>query len=152
MTAPPRYKDPKWHLADVVAGISLFLLVLWVSVPTSFFYRPTAVSIQGYEVTVSRTFPLSPPFNPPIIKYVEIVRPLDGGQPCVDRNEFRYRLTQGKTATWNIGAWAAPCVDGEGSAIWSARWQVKIFGIIPLRPVELEQIVPEPTIVGRDRK
>lgn len=140
-----KYRNPRWNPVEwkLVTTILLFISLWWL-VPSSLFYKPTDVAIIDGRVTVTRSFPLHPPFDLPVIRYIEIVRPLPGGaDPCVDSAEFRYRDNDLPTASWPINDWAAPCMTGD--FMWSARWTVKLWGIIPLRPVELTRIIRKET-------
>lgn len=135
-----KYRNPRWNPVEWrVVATFLFLGAVWYMLPSALFYRPTDVAIEGTRVIVTRSFPLHPPFKVPIIRYQEVVRPVGDAAPCIDAAEFRYRDNGLPTASWDIGNWAAPCMRGD--FVWSARWTVKLFGIIPLRPVEMSKII-----------
>ena len=122
----------------ILLAIALAAFV-WLMIPSSLFFRPDAVTINGYQVAVTRTFPMYDVFGfeRPIVRYVETVRDLrNQSQVCADNNGIGFRYTSNSpVAVWSIEEWAAPCMTG--SFVWAATWQVKLFGIIPLRPVEL---------------
>lgn len=129
-------------LRNILAVLIVVALLMgaWLAVPTRLFFDPHSVQIDGTRVTVFRRFPLHPPFDIPVIRYREVVRPLDGGlPPCIDTAEFRYRDNGQGFAQWDIAPWAARCM--AGGYIWRAVWSARLFGIIPLRPVELELAV-----------
>lgn len=119
------------------------LLLLWAFTPSRLFLNPTAVAIRGYEVTVTRTFPMERFFGRPFAAYVETVRNLETGEVCQDDNAkgFRYSANAGDVGQWNIESWAARCM--AGGYHWRATWWVKILGRLPLIPTELETIVRE---------
>jgi len=141
-----KYHNPKWFKFEGTLSVLILLAALaWLAVPTRLLYNPSSVLIDGYQVTVYRTFPLSPPFRMPIIRYAETVRPVIGPMVCHDPNGstgFRYRDNGQPAAQWDIKQWAAPCM--KGAYVWSARWTALLFGVIPLRPVELTTVI-EPT-------
>lgn len=135
-----KYRNPGWNPIEwrLVVTAALFALV-WYLVPSSLFYKPQDVVIDQGRVTVTRSFPLHPPFKVPIIRYLEVVRPLEDGPPCIDTAEFRYRDNGQPTASWQIDTWASRCMSAD--FVWTARWTVKLWGIVPLRPVELSKII-----------
>lgn len=133
------YRNPRWGVWDFLGAVGVLMVLAWFSFSTAWLYNPTDVIVDNYEVTVTRSYPLHPPFKIPVIRYRESVRPVDGGRVCVDTAEFRYRDNGEPSASWSIEEWAAGCMAGD--FIWSAWWQAKLWGVIPLRPVELTAIV-----------
>lgn len=123
-----------------VLFVAALLMGAWLAVPTRLFFDPHGVRIDGHTVTVLRRFPLSPPLRMPVVRYREVVRPLSGElPPCVDAAEFRYRDNGEGFAQWDLEPWAARCMTGD--YLWRATWSARLFGVIPLRPVELETII-----------
>lgn len=114
-------------------------MALWLTVSTRLFIHPQSVQIDGYTVTVTRTFPMADYFRIPVIRYRETVRPVGSSGPCVDTAEFRYEDNGTHYGQWDIEDWAAPCMTGD--FIWRASWSARLFGVLPLRPVELELLV-----------
>lgn len=124
-----------WAIIAFIAGATV-----WFAVPTRLFFNPTSAQIEGYTVTVNRTFPLARWVRPPIIRYIETVRSVANPlPPCTDTDEFRYSDNGKPFGQWDIQGWAGPCMNGDFH--WSATWQAKLFGVIPLRPVEIELFV-----------
>lgn len=128
----------KWLFKVLLA--TAILMGLWLAVPSSLFFHPTSVSIEDGRVTVARSFPMSKFFGGPYIKYTETVRAIGGSvaETCSDTDEFRY-LPDGATASWDITEWAEPCMVKP--YLWRANWQVHLFDLIPLRPVEMDLLV-----------
>ena len=123
-----------------VLFVLAFFMGVWLAVPTRLFFAPQSARIDGYQVTVTRTFPLSDHMRIPVIRYREVVRPLSGElPPCIDTAEFRYQDNGQPAARWDIEPWAARCMTGD--YLWRAVWSARLFGVIPLRPVELELLV-----------
>ena len=134
-------------LTSIVTLLSI--IVLWAAVPSSLFFRVKSGSITDHQVKAVRSFPMSERLGiePPIIAYVEIIRPFDmPTPPCRDTNGFGFRYNGDKPyATWTLGkglegAWASRCIAHDAYH-WKASWYVMLFWIIPLRPVERDVFV-----------
>ena len=120
--------------------VAATVLLAYAAVPSRLLFNPTSVAIDGYQVTVFRSFPSSPPFPQPFMRYVETVRPLEGGGICQDTNAPGFRYTNADSfGTWNIEEWAADCMTGDYH--WSAAWTVLLWGVIPLRHVEIDTFI-----------
>ena len=130
-----------WSRPDCAALFIVLALVVWFATPSRLFFNPEEVHIDGYEVTLARTYPVSFLFGPPVVSYTETVRRLDGsGQICDDNNGAGYQyVTEGPIGRWDIEDWAKDCMIAP--YLWRAEWQVKVFGLIPLRPVSLSLLV-----------
>tara|TARA_R110000744_G_C19370668_1_gene562496 strand:+ start:2782 stop:3183 length:402 start_codon:yes stop_codon:yes gene_type:complete len=117
----------------------VIMAVTWLLIPPELFLKPTSVSIEGYQVTVARRFPLAWLAGQPFVAYVEVVQSLDTGRTCADNNArgFRYPAEEKGIGTWDIESWASPCMTATFH--WSASWYVKALGVIPLRPVVLSK-------------
>lgn len=96
-------------------------------------YWPSEVWIDGAEVTVDRAFPgdfLGLPR--PRISFTETVDPLsqehNSGQVCeVEGGPFRYSSDE-PLGRWQIGEWAAPCLDDPAGYRWSSQWTWHLGG------------------------
>lgn len=113
------------------------LLIVWYAFPTKLLYNPSEVEIDGGQVTVYRTYPTIEVLGPPLIRYSEILRPLDGNTPCSDGAEFRYKDNGLPYGTWGIEHFAQRCIDNPSGYIYWVAWSPRLFDLIPLRPVEL---------------
>lgn len=133
-----RFMD--WIMALVVlAGI------LWAAVPSSVFLDPIAVYYDGRTVTLVRRTPYGPvqadwsrelhvvgtelECHAPSI--LVRIRPVDG-----DIGEDGKRAGE-NTIIYDAGDWALPCLRSEPPIIATHTWQVKVLGLIPLRPVRI---------------
>lgn len=125
--------------------VTAVLLVTWYLLPARLLYNPTAVEIDGAQVTVYRTYPLNHILGEPLIRYSEILRPLDGSTPCVDGAEFRYTDNGLPYGTWGIEHFAQRCIDNPSGYVYWVAWSPRLFDLIPLRPVELTITVHPPT-------
>ena len=143
-------KNPDWHPLDWLIIRLLIVFSIYLAIPTSAFFDAKSVAIDGYDVTVTRTFPLHQRMpwlfkQPPIVEYTETVRPVKGrDRPCLETAQFRYRDNGRLSASWNIESWAASCMQGD--YIWRAIWHVKLWGVVPLRKDELSEVVIVPKI------
>lgn len=128
------------RLIDIASTLVFLGFVVWLAIPTRLFFNPSSVQIDGYSVTVTRSFPVAEWVRIPVIRYREVVRPLSGSlPPCIDTAEFRYQDNGKPYGQWEIDGWAARCMTGD--FIWRASWSARLFGVIPLRPVELDMVV-----------
>lgn len=113
------------------------LLITWYMFPARLLFNPSSIEIDGAQVTNYRTFPAARHFGMPLIRYSEILRPLDGSTPCVDGAEFRYKDNGLRYATWGIEHFAQRCLDNPSGYIYWVAWSPRLFDLIPLRPVEI---------------
>jgi len=123
-----------WCLA-VIATV----LVVWIAIPPKILFNPSLVTINGAQVKSYRTFPMKQWLKIPIIKYSEHIRPVDGSTPCSDTAEFRYKDNGLPYAIWSIDHWAARCITQDYH--YQVFWSPRLFGIIPLRPIEIDLYV-----------
>ena len=126
-----------WKYLRWVPWAFVMSLVITSLSPSSLFFRPLSVQIEGYNVTVYRNFPAKWLVDPVTVSYVEKVSDLTTGKTCSDDNAsgFPYDSDKGGKGNWNIEHWAAPCM--QHTFRWYAAWRVRWFGV-GMFPVKLE--------------
>lgn len=132
-------------LGDVFAVLVLMTCGAWLLVTSEVFVRYSGVELQGHEVSALREMPM----GAVKVRYVETVRPIlqdyHAETLCVHAppRPLDYPAQGGTTdlarVAWSIGQWASPCMRGD--FLWRAEWYVQLFGLIPLRPAEVEVLV-----------
>lgn len=129
--------------------LSLFFVLLaftWLALPSSAFLRPEAVIYDGRMVTLQRQTPWGAVTSTWDRELYVVGTHLECHAPT--RTEHHQRVAghvdpeTGKqiaenTVTWVEGDWALPCLTAEPPIIATHTWQVRLFGLIPLRPVRL---------------
>lgn len=123
---------------------SILVLLLFVAPFSRLAYSPQAIEINGYQVSMYRSFPGDTLGLPrPWLSYTETIRPLtpehNGGQSCTDRGgPFKYDRA-GPVGDWSI-EWAAKCVSDPKGFTWAARWYWHV-GAIKFAPTTLSHVV-----------
>lgn len=145
--------------------LSLFFVVLaliWLALPSSAFLRPEAVIYDGRMVTLQRQTPwgdVSSTWDRELYvvgTQLECHAPtsLAQHQPVEGHidPETGSQIAE-NTVTWVEGDWALPCLMAEPPIIATHTWQVRLFGLIPLRPVRLVATIEKslPPICDRVR-
>jgi hypothetical protein len=128
-----------------LVGLAAVYIASQVLPVTHIAYWTSEVWIDEAQVTVDRTFPgdwLGLPR--PNISFVETVKPLtqghNGGQVCeVEGGPFRYE-SDDPLGRWQIGAWAAQCLDDPAGYRWSAQWTWHL-GSFKFGPAHAQKIV-----------
>lgn len=120
----------RWTLAFMATVV--LLLVLWVATPSSLFYNPVALKLEGETVTVVR----DTPFGEVPITWIGEITLLDQDNfECSGSGNRIAQVEKGGVVSQRIGSWAFPCMAAGRPFVLRYQYQVYLFGIIPLRPV-----------------
>lgn len=147
------YRDPSWGRATKLALVAIVLAVLWYAVPSSVFIRPTNMAVvknpDGHWIMLSER---ATPLGAVTARTQAIIQVLgrEDGQDCQWQNDGLFIPKDKNLSRYDITSWAAPCLDaGPPISIRFSR-TVKLFNVIPLRPVHYSfTINPEATpVVG----
>lgn len=126
----PLRRRTRWP--EVLAAAAALVATLYLAVPSSVFIRPSAVIYdQGYA-TIKRDLP----FGAVTARWSRQMHVSRIGMEChtPDRIEVM-RPTPDGTVTYAVGDDVIPCLMQDPPIIATHRWQVLLFGFIPLRPV-----------------
>lgn len=127
-------------MLDAIFAVPIVAAVGWVVLPSAWFIDPVAVHYDGREVTIIRRVPHGPMYATWSREMHVVGTERDCYAPDVSSYVMPFRGgrdTQSAeiTATYREGGWALPCLTAEPPIIAVHTWQVRLFGIIPLRPV-----------------
>lgn len=134
------------RLFDWLSLFFVMLAIAWLALPSSVFLKPEAIIYDGRIVTLQRQTPLGSVTSSwdrelyVVGTHLECHAPTSLAQH--QRVSGRVDPETGETVaenavTWIEGDWALPCLMAEPPIIATHTWQVKLFGLIPLRPVRL---------------
>ena len=135
--------------ASLFDWLSLFfvaLALIWLALPSSAFLRPEAIIYDGRMVTLQRQTPWGAVTSTWDRELYVVGTHLECHAPT--RTAHHQRVTghidpetgnqiAENTVTWVEGDWALPCLMAKPPIIATHAWQVRLFGLIPLRPVRL---------------
>lgn len=130
-------------------GLPVFIiLIILTALGTRLLINPQQVAItEKGIVTMTRTYPLKSLFGYPIIRYTHSVTPLNRdinfGFVCRDDNGVgqRYNHDIDGIGKWDLNYFAEECISSSGF-IYSITYTGLFLDTIPLRPIEVEVIVP----------
>lgn len=107
------------------------LAVLWILTPSSLFVRHVSTQIDGNTVTFTR----ETPFGTVRGRWISTISLLDGRECNSDFWAIaEYQEIPSNIVVYELGDWAADCIDiGPPYTITTYR-SVMLFGFIPLRP------------------
>lgn len=136
----------KARLFDALSLVFAALAIAWLALPSSVFLKPEAIIYDGRIVTLQRQTPLGSVTSTwdrelyVVGTHLECHAPTSLAQH--QRVSGRVDPETGETVaentvTWIEGDWALPCLMAEPPIIATHTWQVRLFGLIPLRPVRL---------------
>lgn len=143
-------------LLDYTSLAILVLSLLWLALPSAVFLRPSVLYYDqntGYA-TLTRTVHF---FDAVHVRYKTEMRVLSTGIKCQAANSLNV-VTYHKhdepavssitgeplplgTVMWPIEDEFWPCVAAEPPLVVEASWWVLLFGVIPLRPVTITDVL-----------
>jgi len=128
-----------------MATVALALLV-WIVTPSSMFYSPVSLNLEGDRLTFVR----DTPFGEVQIEWIgEITLLKQDHYECGGSGRRLAQPEPGGVMSATIGAWAKPCLDAGAPFILRFQYQVMLFGIIPLRPTGITlQVDAEDIVAG----
>lgn len=134
-----RYRDPRLRWFDKVGLFVIVpLVILWFALPSSLFIYPVSMAVEddGMVTSVRRT-----PFGAVEADWTaRIVVSHNNGYICAATGTAYYTQVPGDLVRYRIGAWALPCIEAGPPLVITYTRQVKLFGLIPLRPVVFNYI------------
>lgn len=110
-----------------------FVIVVWLSIPSSLFISDAEMVIDGSRVEFFRLTP----FGEIEARWrSEIVVHDDSNFECSSGKwvTSTYQVRPRNLVTYQIGKWAMPCLEREINYTMTTVLQVMLFGLIPLRP------------------
>lgn len=127
---------------DVLSVVLLLAVGTWFLLPSNVFINQLSLKVENGMVHFTRELP----FGEVTARWwSEITVPEYGSYECssgAPRMAF-YQEVPGDTVTYNLGAWAQPCLAKGSLYVLSSHRQVMLFGVIPLRPTRsVEKVEP----------
>ena len=124
-------RTDKFMLLFVILGVSL--TILWWAMPSSLFIRTISITVQDNQVRFVRELPFGEVHG----RWRAEITLIDGGGYECSSGGWReafYQMEDGNTVVFDLGEWAADCIEA-GPPFYLRRTQsVLLFGVIPLRP------------------
>lgn len=118
----------------VAMGAVVLALVAWVSTPSAMFFNPVSLTLEGERLTFVR----DTPFGEVNILWIGEIILLDQDNfECSGQGNRMAQVADGNVVSANIGVWARPCIEAGAPFILRYQYQVVLWGLIPLRPVEI---------------
>lgn len=116
----------------VCMAMTAFLLAMWVATPSSVFYNPTEIKLDGETITLMR----DTPYGQVQINWIgEITLVNQDNFECAGYGKRIAQTEETNMVTAKIGSWAIPCIAAGAPFVLRYEYQVMLGGIIPLRPV-----------------
>lgn len=116
----------------------MMLATSWFVVSTDMFVRPTGIFYDGRKVTLVR----QTPFGDMQGRWWTEIRVANSGLECDTGPHFApYQQEPDDTVTYYLGEWATPCIEEGPPLVIVDTWQVLLFDLIPLRPVEMTTVI-----------
>ena len=110
----------------------------WLLVGTDLLIRPQAIKYDGKNVTFVR----KTPFGDIWANWTTEIRVSETSLECHSPlGRSVYQRIDGDTVSWELGAWADPCLSNGPPLVIVDSWQALIFGVLPLRPTHLVTVV-----------
>ncbi len=131
-----------WRWYDRVGGALLLLAALagglWASIGSDMFLHPTSLRLDGTTVILVR----ETPWGETYARWNSEITLIDEqGFECAAQGSAIFQNEVADTVTFTIGPWAGACIDAGPPMVFRARWQVVLFGVIPLRPVSITTLI-----------
>lgn len=134
------------RLLDWLAALMLCLFVVWVCLPSSMFIRTVSMTVDGAAVRFIR----ETPFGGVRASWVSEIT-LANGQECNSGSwrQAYYQEQPGNLVTYELGAWAAPCIEAGPPYYMTTTRMVWLFDVIPLRPdrTRVEVLGDDPAVL-----
>lgn len=123
-------------LRAIAMGMLSIILALgvYLAVPSSMFFRPIALTIDGDDLRFVR----ETPFGAVDVSWsAEMVLLATEGYECVGSGVREIQPAPGNVVRGKIGPWAEFCIDLGPPFVLRYHYQVLLFGWLPLRPTEI---------------
>ena len=125
----------------MVAGFmtaAVAVMVLWLVTPSAMFFNPLSLALAGDQMTLVR----DTPFGDVRIDWIgEITLLNQDNYECGGSGRRIAQDEKSNAVTLKIGAWAKPCLDAGAPFVLRYQYQVRLFGLIPLRPTGISLVV-----------
>ena len=125
------------RIISLFAVIALTLFA-WVMTPSALFLNPLYFSLEGTKQTTIR----ETPFGDVDVRWVGEITMADGTE-CTGHGQYIAQDQPGNMVITTIQPWAMDCINAGPPFVLRYRLQVMLFGIIPLRPVDMVTTVDE---------
>lgn len=131
-------KDPTWGWPTWVLAILTVLAIAWWNLTSSVFFQPINMAVlrtqnDHWLIVSERILPWGVVSGKTDAVMQVLGRP--DGQECQWHTEGLFIPRENNRTTYDVTAWAGPCLDsGPPISVRFSR-SVYLFGIIPLRPV-----------------
>lgn len=126
---------------SAVAFAVLVLGLLYATVTTHTFMRPVSYSLDGYRVGFVRETPWGGVWAKWWSEFA--VRSSDGTSlECHASGQAQYQTEPDNYVTYNLAEPLRLCAGTPGELIMRQRWQVSLFGIVPLLPHSQTFVIP----------
>jgi len=139
----------KWHWFD---RLGLWFLIatitiggLWLGVGSSIFLHPISLTMHGHKYVFLR----ETPFGDVDARWSAELTLLDRagraseGYECYGEGRRHVQVARRDMASGKFGKWATDCIEAGPPMVLRVRYTVMLFGMIPLRPVNFVQDIPE---------
>lgn len=129
----------------VAMGAVVIAMTVWICTPSTMFFNPISLTLEGDQLTFVRDTPFG---DVPIDWIGEITLLDEDNFECAGSGRRIAQNEKSGLITGKIGAWAKPCLDAGAPFILRYQYQVRLLGLIPLRPtgiflrVDKEELAP----------
>lgn len=115
----------------IAMAMSALAMVVWIVTPSSMFFAPVSLSLDGDKLTMVR----DTPFGDVAVEWVGEITLIDrDGFECSGSGHRIAQVADNGVVTGTIGRWASACIEEGPPFVLRYRYQVWLLGVIPLRP------------------
>lgn len=122
----------------LVAMVAVVLtMVVWLVTPSSMFFAPVSMTLEGDTLTFVR----DTPFGEVDVEWVGEISVINSdGFECAGSGVRIAQETPNGIVSGRVGTWARACLDAGPPFVIRYRYKVWLFGLIPLRPTGISTI------------
>ena len=137
MIQKPKGTKPLYVILYLLLSVALTAST-WLLVGTDLLIRPQAIKYDGKNVTFVR----KTPFGDIWANWTTEIRVSETSLECHSPlGRSVYQRIDGDTVSWELGAWADPCLSNGPPLVIVDSWQALIFGVLPIRPTHLVTVI-----------